>query len=81
MDWGTLIVATLGLYQQAAKETWEKIWGSWWIGLLPLLYGPIFFFTASLVPPLGIAGGFILGLVLAVCTSSYLYFLAAVVNG
>jgi len=81
VDWGALVIATLQLYQQAARETWEKIWGNWWIGLLPLLYGSIFFFTARLVTPLGIVGGFILGLVLAVCTSSYLYFLAAVVNG
>lgn len=81
MDWWTLVITTLQLYQQAAKETWKKIGQSWWIGLLPLLYGPLFFLTASFIAPLGIVGGFILGLVLAICTSSYLYFLAAVVNG
>ncbi len=81
MDWGALVAATLRLYQQAGKETWQKVQRSWWVGLLPLLYAPLFLLTAGFVAPLGMIGGFILGLVLALCTSSYLYFLAGVVNG
>jgi hypothetical protein len=81
MDWGALVTATLRLYQQAGKETWQKIWHDWWVGLLPLFYAPVFLLVATFVAPLGLLGGLILGLVLALCTSSYLYFLAGVVNG
>jgi hypothetical protein len=81
MDWGALVTATLRLYQQAGKETWQKVQRGWWVGLLPLLYTPLFLLTAGFVLPLGMIGGFILGLILALCTSSYLYFLAGVVNG
>lgn len=80
MDWGALVTATLRLYQQAAKETWQKVQRGWWVGLLPLLYAFLSFCSVMLVAPLGILGGFILGLVLALCTSSYLYFLAHVVS-
>jgi hypothetical protein len=81
MDWGTLVAATLRLYQQAALETWERVSRGWWISLLPFLYGPLFFLTAIFVSPLGLIGGLILGLVLAVCASSYLYFIAGAVQG
>jgi hypothetical protein len=81
MDWGALVTTTLRLYQQAAKETWEKGRGAWPISLLPFLYGPVFFLTAVFVAPLGLIGGLILGLVLALCVSSYLYFIAGVVSG
>lgn len=81
MDWGALISSTLQLYQQAAKEAWEKGRRSWWVGFLPFLYGPIFFLCAMFTAPLGLIGGLITGLVLAMCASSYLYFIAGVVNG
>jgi len=81
MNWGALVTATLRLYQQAAKETWERVSRAWWISLLPFLYGPLFFLTAVFVTPLGLIGGFILGLVLALCASSYLYFIAGAVSG
>src|SRR5215510_4771701 len=81
MNWGALVTATLRLYQQAAKETWEKGSRAWPVALLPFLYGPVFFLTAIFVGSLGLIGGFILGLVLALCVSSYLYFIAEVVTG
>lgn len=81
MDWSALVTSTLRLYQQAAKETWEKGLRSWWVGLLPLLYGPVFAFTAGFAMQLGFLGGFIAGFLLAMCVSSYLYFIAGVVNG
>jgi hypothetical protein len=81
MNWGALVTTTLRLYQQAAKETWEKGSRAWPVALLPFLYGPVFYLTAVFVAPLGLIGGFILGLVLALCVSSYLYFIAGVVNG
>ncbi len=81
MDWSSLISATVQMYRQAAVETWQKITRNWWVGLLPLLYGVILFFIASFAFQLGMIGGFIFGLVSATCTSSYLFFLAGVVNG
>lgn len=81
MDWRTLVSSTLALYQQVAKEAWEKGSRSWWVGLLPFLYGPIFFLSSMFLAPLGMIGGFILGFILAMCVSSYLYFIAEVVNG
>ncbi|MGH7963480.1 MAG: hypothetical protein ACRERD_16935 [Candidatus Binatia bacterium] len=81
MDWSALVAATLRLYQQAAQETWQKVQRNWWVGLLPLLYGLVFFLVAGFTARLGLIGGLIAGLVLALCASSYLSFLAGVVNG
>ena len=81
MDWGALITSTLRLYQQAATETWEKGLRSWWVALLPFLYGPLFLLISGFAAQLGMLGGFIIGLTIAMCASSYLYFIAGVVNG
>ena len=81
MDWGALLNTTIHMYRQAANETWQKVLRNWWVGFLPLLYGIILFFTAGFVFRLGMVGGFIFGFISAMCTSSYLYFLAGVVNG
>ena len=81
MDWGALLSATIQMYRQAGIETWQKIRRNWWVGVLPLLYGVILFFVATFVSQLGMLGGFIFGLISAMCTSSYLYFLAGIVNG
>jgi hypothetical protein len=81
MDWRALISSTLRLYQHVAKETWEKSSRSWWVGLLPLVYGPVFVFCSIFVAQLNMLGGLLLGLVLAMCVSSYLYFIEGVVNG
>ncbi len=81
MDWGALVQITLGLYQKAAKELVEKISRTWWIGLLPLLYAPVFLLVASFAGQLGIVGGFIIGFLLAVLVGSYLYFIDGAVSG
>ncbi|MBM4256924.1 MAG: hypothetical protein FJ147_13635 [Deltaproteobacteria bacterium] len=81
MDWGALISSTLQMYRQAATETWQKITRNWWVAFLPLLYGVILLITGSFVFRLGMLGGLIFGFTSAMCTSSYLFFLAGVVNG
>lgn len=81
MDWGALVTTTLGLYQQVGQETWQKVLRYWWIGFLPLLYALVFFLIAGFTAPLGLIGGLIAGLVLALCASSYLSLLAGIVNG
>jgi len=81
MNWNALVTATLNIYQQAAKDTVNEIGGGWWIALLPLVYTPIIFFAASVFGRMGFAGGLLVGLVMALCTSSYLYFIDGVVHG
>ena len=81
MDWGGLLSATIQMYRQAVLETWRKLQRNWWVGLLPFLYGVILFLVSIFAFPLGLVGGFILGFISAMCTSSYLYFIAGIVNG
>ena len=81
MDWNALVQITLGLYQKAAKELLEKIYRTWWVGLLPLLYAPVFLLVASFAGQLGIIGGFAVGFLLAVLVGSYLYFIDGAVQG
>jgi len=81
MDWGGLLSATIQMYRQAAMETWQRLQRNWWVGVLPFLYGGILFFAALFVFSLGMVGGFIFGFISAMCSSSYLYFIAGIVNG
>ncbi len=81
MDWNGLIAATLTIYRHAARETVEKLGKGWWIALLPLLYTPLIILTATFFGRRGFVGGLLVGLVMALCTSSYLYFIDGVVHG
>jgi hypothetical protein len=81
MNWRALFTTTLQLYQQVARDTWKNTQHNWWIAFLPLVYGFILLIAGLIATPLGMLGGFLLGFVLAVCTSSYLYFIAGVVAG
>ena len=81
MDWNALVAATLTLYRQAAKETVEKVGKGWWVALLPLVYTPLIFLAATFFGRMGLAGGLLVGLVMALCTGSYLYFIDGVVHG
>ncbi len=81
MNWNALVAATLNVYQQAGKNTVKKIGRGCWIALLPLVYTPIIFFSASVFGRMGFAGGLLVGLVMALCTGSYLYFIDGVVHG
>jgi hypothetical protein len=81
MNWRALITTTIQLYKQAVSEAWKRGRRNWWVAFLPLLYGVVFLVAGVIAAPLGLAGGFLLGFVLALCTSSYLYFIAGVVGG
>lgn len=81
MNWRALITTTLQLYQQVARDTWKNVQPNWWIAFLPVVYGLVFFIAGLIAAPLGMLGGFLLGFILALCTSSYLYFIAGVVAG
>ena len=81
MDWNVLVAATLNIYQQTARETVEKFGKGWWITLLPLVYTPLIFLAANFFGRMGFAGGLLVGLVMALCTGSYLYFIDGIVHG
>ena len=81
MDWRTLLTTTGQLYQQTVSETWKRFQQNWWVAFLPFVYGVVFLVAGMIAAPLGMLGGFLLGFVLALCTSSYLYYIAAVVDG
>ena len=81
MDWNALVAATLTLYRQAARETVKKLGKGWWVALLPLVYTPLIFLAATFFGRMGFAGGLLVGLVMALCTGSYLYFIDGVVHG
>jgi hypothetical protein len=81
MNWRTLVTTTLKLYQQVARDTWKNVQPNWWIAFLPLVYGFVLLITGIVAAQLGMLGGFLLGFILALCTSSYLYFIAGVVTG
>jgi hypothetical protein len=81
MDWRALITTTIQLYQQTVNETWKRLQQHWWVAFLPFVYGVVFLVASIIAAPLGILGGFLLGFVLALCTSSYLYYIAGVVDG
>ena len=81
MDWGALIAATLTIYRRAAKETVEKFGRGWWVALLPLVYTPLIILAATFFGRLGFVGGLLVGLVMVLCTSSYLYFIDGIVHG
>ena len=81
MDWSALLAATLNIYQHAAKETVEKLGKGWWVALLPLVYTPLIILAATFLERMGFAGGLLVGLVMALCTGSYLYFIDGIVHG
>lgn len=80
MDWTTLINTTNAIYKKTARETVSRIRDSWWVSLLPFLYTPLIFFSAMIFSRMGFAGGLLVGLVMALCTGSYLYFIDGTVH-
>jgi hypothetical protein len=81
MDWGALVKVTLQLYLRSLQEAWQKVLQGWWLLLLPVLYSPVLSLATLFAAPLGLIGGFLIGLTMAACVSSYLYFIGEVVGG
>ncbi|MGV3621417.1 MAG: hypothetical protein ACO1OB_11405 [Archangium sp.] len=75
------IVVYLRLYARAFVDALATIGRSAWTLLLPM--GIVFAFglAATLVAPLGFAGGFVMAIVQAGLLSAYSYFLSMLVNG
>lgn len=69
------------LYSDAAVQAVRRGVSGWPVMFSLVLYAAIFMVVGQLVSPLGRAGGFILGLVLAACFSSYIHLMSQVVAG
>lgn len=80
MDWGKLVTATLQLYLRSLQEAWQRVLRNWWLIFLPVIYSPILSLVTFFAAPLGLVGGILIGLTMAACVSSYLYFLDGVVS-
>lgn len=69
------------LYGENAALAVRRGLAAWPVMFSLVLYAGIFLVTGQLAGPLGRAGGFLLGLVLAACFSSYIHLISQVVAG
>jgi hypothetical protein len=74
------VQVTLWMYALALRRSWESVCKNWIVSFAPLAYAFILWLTVSIVAPLGIIGGLILGLVSQACVSSGLYLIENVVR-
>ena len=75
-----LLRATLWIYSTALRRSWECVASNWVVSFAPVGYGLIFSLAVTLVAPLGIIGGLLLGLVSQACISSGLYLVKNIVD-
>lgn len=75
------VLGVLRLYGQTVVLAVRRGIKAWPVAFSLVLYAAIFYATSILVRPLGPVGGFILGLVLAACLSSYLHLISYAVAG
>lgn len=68
------------LYGDAAALAARRAVRAWPVAFSLVLYAIIVMVTASLIAPLGRLGGFVLGLVLAACFSSYIHLISLAVK-
>lgn len=75
------MLGVIRLYGETAVLAVRRGFRAWPVIFSLVLYAAIFMVVGQLVTPLGRAGGFILGLVLAACFSSYIHLISQVVEG
>jgi hypothetical protein len=69
------------MYADCAAATGRGLLKNLWVVLLPMLYGVVGSVAAIITAPLGIIGGFIMGLVEAALFASMLYMIDEIVSG
>jgi hypothetical protein len=74
------VQVTLWMYAVALRRSLEAVSKNWIVSFAPLAYGIILSVTVSIVAPLGLIGGLILGLVSQACVSSGLYLIENIVR-
>lgn len=75
-----LLRATLWIYSTALRRSAECVAKNWVVSFAPVAYGLIFSLALTLAAPLGIIGGFLIGLVSQACVSSGLYLVKNMVD-
>jgi hypothetical protein len=70
---------TLRLYWDCLRRAVKGVLKSPWTLMLPVAYLGIVMVAGMLLAPLGIVGGFLVGIISDLCTSSFLYFVAQAV--
>jgi hypothetical protein len=76
-----IVRATLGLYRGALRATRQSFMRSWIIAVAVVLFAGVMVLTTSIVAPLGLLGGFILGAVNALLIGSTLGLIEQAVLG
>ncbi len=71
----------LKLYAWVAAQALRLAVKAWPVALVVVAYAVLMGFAAVLLAPLGVIGGFIIGILEALCISSYLYLLSQAVAG
>ena len=78
---GSLISATMGLYRQALSATGRSLAKSWVVVLALIAFAVLFLGASRIAAPLGIAGGFIIGIVNALLVGATLRLIEQSLNG
>lgn len=76
-----LVSATVHLYRQVLSATWRSLIKSWLVLVALIVFAVVFLGVARIVGPLGIAGGFLLGLVNALLVGSTLRLIEQSLSG
>ena len=76
----TTLQATLWIYVTALQKSWQAVVRNWVVSFAPLAYGFIMSLAGLLALPLGILGGFLLGLASQACVSSGLHLIKNIVS-
>lgn len=76
----TTLQATLWIYVTALQKSWQAVVKNWVVSFAPLAYGFIMSLAGLLALPLGILGGFLLGVASQACVSSGLHLIKNIVS-
>jgi hypothetical protein len=76
----TIVQATLWIYANAIRRSFQCVAQNWVISFAPLAYGIALSLAGLVVGPLGIVGGLLLGLATQACLSSGLYLIENMVK-
>ena len=75
------MIGVARLYAQTAVLAGRRAASAWPVAFSLVLYAILVMLAARVVAPLGRIGGFVLGMVLAACFSSYVHLISQVVSG
>ena len=78
---GSLISATIGLYRQALSATGRSLARGWVVVLALIAFAVLFLGASRIAAPLGMAGGFIIGIVNALLVGATLRLIEQSLNG